>query len=170
MPILKGRDTIAQAQSGTGKTACIVHRMVNDAAAAPEDRLLFATRSAKLRQEVQRKFNEELASLEHAPARPALAFLTADATSRDAKASLLPALEARLAPLGGGGRPRWETRTARRRQRYYAPEDGDDEPVERALLGEAAARERHEPENERRRQELAGRRSILIRNPEICES
>ena len=115
-------------RSGTGKTHCIVARIARDSQQNPSEKLLFATRSRKLRKHVEEAVRAALLDDEgKAPspqsvAKPTYLDATAKSTAED---SLLPFLEAQLKPLPSS-KP-WHDRTPVRRRRFYRKDDVDDD-------------------------------------------
>ena len=104
-------------RSGTGKTHCIVARIARDSQSNPSERLLFATRSKKLRKHVEEAVraalldDEGTAPSPQSVAKPTYLDATAKSTADD---SLLPFLEAQLKPLPST-QP-WHDRTPVRRR------------------------------------------------------
>ena len=133
------RDGVRPAQvlgrSGTGKTHCIVARIARDSQQNPSERLLFATRSRKLRKHVEEAVRAALLDDEgRAPslqsvAKPTYLDATAKSTAED---SLLPFLEAQLKPLPAT-QP-WHDRTPVRRRRFYRKDDVDDNERRTGML------------------------------------
>ncbi len=122
-------------RSGTGKTHCIVARIARDSQSNPSERLLFATRSRKLRKHVEEAVRAALLDDEgRAPslqsvAKPTYLDATAKSTAED---SLLPFLEAQLKPLPAT-QP-WHDRTPVRRRRFYRKDDVDDNERRTGML------------------------------------
>ena len=122
-------------RSGTGKTHCIVARIARDSQQNPSEKLLFATRSRKLRKHVEEAVRAALLDDEgKAPspqsvAKPTYLDATAKSTAED---SLLPFLEAQLKPLPSS-KP-WHDRTPVRRRRFYRKDDVDDNARRTGML------------------------------------
>ena len=102
-------------------------RIARDSQQNPSEKLLFATRSRKLRKHVEEAVRAALLDDEgKAPspqsvAKPTYLDATAKSTAED---SLLPFLEAQLKPLPSS-KP-WHDRTPVRRRRFYRKDDVDD--------------------------------------------